>query len=129
MEDKKIIQTYINNFRRRLSPHLKPGVGMTCDIHPVKESGAILEFSLGPGLASGDQFEVPSATVTSALSSIQQSAFGGHLEGFKFAGTNVLLEKNHRIILIKDDSLSEWDDNAAKIDISKIFLKPSKGNK
>lgn len=126
MKDKKTIQTYVNNFRRRLSSHLKPGIGLTCDIHPAEEGGAILEFSLGPSIENDDRYQETSATVSTALSSIPQHAFGGNLEGFKFSGTNVVMEKD-RIILIKDDSPSEWSDSAAEDDIFKILPKPSGG--
>jgi hypothetical protein len=126
MKDKKTIQTYVNNFRRRLSSHLKPGIGLTCDIHPAEEGGAILEFSLGPSIENDDRYQETSETVSTALSTIPQHAFGGNLEGFKFSGTNVVME-NDRIIFIKDDSPSEWSDDAAENDVFKILPKPSGG--
>jgi len=99
MEDKKTIQTYVNNFRRHLSPNLKPGVGVSCSVHPAEEGGAILEFSLGPSIENIDEYQETSATVSGALSSIPQNAFGGNLESFRFSGTNVIMEKE-RIIFI-----------------------------
>lgn len=126
MKDKKTIQTYVNNFRRRLSSHLKPGIGLMCNIHPAEEGGAILEFSLGPSIENDDRYQETSSTANTALSSISQNAFGGNLEGFKFSGTNVIMEDG-RIILIKDDSPSEWSDAAAKNDVFKILPKPSGG--
>jgi len=128
MKDKKTIQTYVNNFRRRLSPHLKPGVGVSCSVHPAEEGGAIVEFSLGPSIENTDKYQNISTTVSGALSSIPQKAFGGNLEGFRFAGTNVIMEKD-RIIFIKDDSPSEWSDEAAEKDILSILSKPSGGVK
>ena len=128
MKDKKTIQTYVNNFRRRLSPHLKPGVGVSCSVHPAEEGGAILEFSLGPSIEHTDKYQEISTTVSGALASIPQHAFGGNLEGFRFAGTNVIMEKD-RIIFIKDDSPSEWGDDATEKDILSILPKPSRGDK
>lgn len=128
MKDKKTIQTYVNNFRRRLSPHLKQGVGVSCNVHPAEEGGAILEFSLGPSIENTDEYHEISTTVSGALSSIPQSAFGGNLDGFRFAGTNVIMEKD-RIIFIKDNSPSEWGDDAAAKDISSVLSKPSGGDK
>ncbi len=128
MKDKKTIQTYVNNFRRRLSPHLKPGVGVSCSVHPAEEGGAILEFSLGPSIENTDKYQEISTTVSGALTSIPQNAFGGNLAGFRFAGTNVIMEKD-RIIFIKDDSPSEWGDDAAEKDILSILSKPSGGDK
>lgn len=128
MKDKKTIQTYVNNFRRRLSPYLKPGVGLSCTVHPAEEGGAILEFSLGPSIVNTDLYQESGTTVSGSLASIPQHAFGGNLEGFRFAGTNVIMEKD-RIILIKDDSPSEWSDDAAEMDVSRIFPKPSGASK
>jgi len=128
MKDKKTIQTYVNNFRRRLSPHLKPGFGISCTVHPAEKDGAILEFSLGPSIENTDEYEEINTTVSGALTSIPQKAFGGNLEGFRFTGTNVIMEKD-RIIFIKDDSPSEWSDAAAERDLVKILSKPSGGAK
>jgi hypothetical protein len=128
MKDKKTIQTYVNNFRRRLSPYLKPGIGLVSNIHPADEGGAIIEFSIGPSIENDDNYQVTTTTVSGALSTIPQHAFGGNLDGFKFSGTNLIMEPN-RIILIKDDSPSEWSDEAAKTDVSKILPKSSGGSK
>ena len=127
MKDKRTIQTYINNFRRRISPYLKPGIGLASEVHPAEEGGAILEFSIGPGLENDDKYQEVSATVSQALATIPQHTFSGHLEGFKFSGTNLIMEDN-RIIVIKDDSISEWDDKAAQSDVLKLLPK-SKGGK
>jgi len=124
MKDKKMIQTYVNNFRRRISSHLKPGIGIHCSVHPSEEGGAILEFHLGQGIENTDEYQEISPNLSGALSAIPQRAFGGNLEGFRFAGTNLIMEKD-RIVFIKDDSPSEWNDDAAKNDISKILNKPS----
>ena len=128
MKDKKTIQTYVNNFRRRLSSHLKPGIGLSCNVHPADEGGAILEFYLGPSIENDDNYQEVSATVSGALASIPQHAFGGNLKGFRFAGTNVIMEKD-RIIFIKDDTPSEWSDAAAEKDVFRILAKPSGGSK
>jgi len=128
MKDKKTIQTYVNNFRRRITPYLKPGIGLLCEINPADEGGAILEFSFAPSIENDDKYKTMSPSVSGALASIPQHAFGGNLEGFKFAGTNVIMEKD-RIIFIKDDSPSEWSDDAAQKDVSKILSNPSGGSK
>ena len=128
MKDKKTIQIYVNNFRRRLSPHLKPGIGLSCNVHPAEEGGAILEFFLGTALENDDDYHATSATMSGALASIPQHAFSGNLKNFKFSGTNVIMEKD-RIIFIKDDSASVWSDDAAEKDVLKILPKPSGGSK
>ncbi|AMM40374.1 hypothetical protein HS1_000568 [Candidatus Desulfofervidus auxilii] len=122
MPDKTTIQEYINNFRRRLARFLKPGIGVTCNVYPAKSGGAILEFTIGPGLKNDDVYQEVSQTLSKILSKIKQRAFGGNLDGFIFRGTNVILEDN-RIIFIKDDSPSEWTDKAAAHDLERILPK------
>ncbi len=127
MQDTKIIQSYINNFRRHLSPYLKPGVGLACKVIPVEAEGAILEFSLGPDFKNEDKYLSPEDTVNAALKNIQQRMFGGNLDALRFAGTNISMEPN-RIILIKgEDKFSEWDDNGARNDVSRIVAPPPMG--
>jgi len=119
MIDKSVVQTYINNFRRRLAPFLRPGVGLKCLVHPVEVGGAILEFGIGPGIENDDVYQPQRQTIGRALSGIEQHAFGGNLEGFRFGGTNVILEKD-KLIFIKDESSSEWSDAAAERDVSRV---------
>jgi hypothetical protein len=127
MTDKKVMQEYINNFRRKISRFLKPGIGLTCIVYPVEKSGAILEFTIGPGVENADKYMKVSPTVGNALSNIKQHAFGGNLDAFVFGGTNVILEAN-RIIFIKDNSQSEWSDKAAQQDVDRVQQVPQGAN-
>ena len=126
MTEKKIIQEYINNFRRRITRFLKPGIGLACNVYAAESGGAILEFTMGQALGNDDIYKESSSTVGNALSKITQRAFGGNLEGFVFGGTNVILEDN-RIIFIKDDQLSEWTDQAAQHDLGRVLPKSQGG--
>lgn len=122
MIQKNIIQSYINNFRRRIAAYLRPGVGLSCIVHPSESDGAILEFQLGPAIENDDVYRNVAATIGKALSGIEQRAFGGNLDGFHFGGTNLILEPN-KIILIKDESESEWNDSAAEKDVERVVPK------
>lgn len=127
MNDKNTIQSYINNFRRHLSPYLKPNIGLSCNVYPAESDGAILEFTIGPGVVNVDNFNVNEATVNDALTKIPQRGFGGNLKGFHFGGTNVVMEDN-RIILIKgEDSGSVWSDQAAREDVNRILPQSARG--
>jgi len=117
--DKKKYQNYINNFRRRLTPYLKPGIGLTCNIYPSQDGGGILEFVMGKAVENDDTYKEISNSIGTALSNIEQKAFSGNLESFIFSGTNTILE-NNRIILIKDADTNEWSDEAAKRDVDKL---------
>ena len=126
MKNKQTIQEYINNFRRRLAPYLRPGIGLACTVFPANSQGAILEFKIGPGISNTDEFRPESETVNEALTGIEQRAFGGNLSGFKFGGTNAIMEDN-RIILVKgEDDPSQWNDSAADADVKRI-LPPANG--
>lgn len=126
MKKKKILQTYINNFRRHLTPNLRPGIGLACKVFPVKKDGAILEFTLG-AVENDDEYAVVSETVNVALENIQQKMVGGNLSGIKFGGTNISME-SERIVLIKgedDDSL--WNDAGAKGDVQRLLQGSKRG--
>lgn len=120
MIPKTTVQDYINNFRRRLTPFLRPGIGLACLVHPADVGGVILEFTVGPQIENDDVYAAAAPTLGKALSGIEQHAFGGNFEGFNFAGTNYVLERD-KIILIKDESISEWNDAAAARDVDKLL--------
>lgn len=128
MNKPSTIQQYINNFRRHLAPYLRPGIGLACNILPAEAAGAILQFTIGPNIANGDVFHPASKTVNEALSKLSQRAFGGNLDGFRFGGTNVIMEEN-RIIFIKgEDNEEQWNDQAAAEDVKRL-LPPEQGGK
>ena len=106
MEDNEIIQNYINNFRIQISGVLKPNIGIASVVYPC-DDGAIIEFRFGKGIKSSDMYKDSYEKISDALATIEQKAFGGNLESFRFSGTNYIMEF-HRLILIKDNSLSEW---------------------
>lgn len=126
--DKKKYQSYINNFRRRLAAYLKPGIGLTCNIYPSEDGGGILEFLMADAAENDDIYKEVKRTIGSALSNIEQKAFGGNLEGFNFGGTNTILEIN-RIILIKDSNPNEWSDKAADKDVNNLVKRPQGAKK
>jgi hypothetical protein len=122
MEDQDKIRSYVDKFRGKFSPHLKPGVGMTCTIYPSTQSGAILEFSLGPDQPNVDNFMPSGTTVTASLQQIDQRGFSGNLSGVTFAGTNTILEPPNRIILIKGgDGPDDWGEEATEVDVNRIL--------
>lgn len=127
MNDRKIIQHYINSFRIYISLDLRPGVGLSCNIYPVRGPGAILEFSLGEGTPNSETYLSDFTSVNEALKAIKQTSIGGQLDGLNFGGTNILMEEN-RIILIKgDDEVGTWDSEAARHDVIRaVSSKPEK---
>jgi len=119
-ENKETIQSYINNFRRQISQYLRPGIGIECTAHPAQQGGGVLVFRFGIGVENIDDYKKATSSLSSALSGIEQHAFGGNLKGFTFKGTNLLMEKD-KIILIKDEEKKEWSSEAALKDIHSIL--------
>ena len=117
---KKLIQRYINNFRRRLAGNLLPGIGMTCKVYPAEEGGAVIVFLLGKDFENIDLYNQKSSTLGRALKNVPQSAFGGHIENLRFSGTGTILEPG-KVIFIKDNQHQEWTDRAAKKDVEAVF--------
>lgn len=120
MEDKKVIQAYIDNFRFQLSGLIKPEIGIDAVVFPCKEEGAIIEFLFGKDKESTNEFKESFARISDALGVIEQKAFGGDLEAFRFSGTNYIMEF-HRLILIKDNAPSEWTMKQAHDDALKFI--------
>ncbi|WP_157942231.1 hypothetical protein [Salinibacter altiplanensis] len=121
MNDRNVIQNFVNNFRKQIYPYLRSGAGIKCTIYPAVEEGAILEFSVGEHEVNTDKYLDDYSTVNEAIKSIKQSAFGGDMDAFNFEGTNYILE-DKRIILIKgSDSEKYWGENAAMNDVKEII--------
>jgi hypothetical protein len=120
MENRETLQNYVNNFRRNVSPYLKPNIGIQANIYPCSQDGAIIEIKFIPSGTSCDNYESTSGTLSAALSSVNQNAFAGSLSSFHFSGTNLIMDPN-RIILIKDNSLNQWDEQQARKDIKAIL--------
>ena len=125
MEDKGKIQDYVNSFRSLMGGHLRPQVGMKFNLFPVITSGALVEIELAPHRQNEEVYYPPSTTLSEALSKIKQKAFGGDTSGFRFSGTNVILDQG-RIVLIKgDDDDLAWSVIGAKKDIDFIMKSSS----
>ena len=120
MIDKELIQDYLNNFRYQISGVLNPDIEISSVVYPCKEDGAIIEFRFGKGIKSVDEYKKPFNRIADALATIKQRAFGGELVSFKFSGTNYIMEF-HRLILIKDNSPSEWTMKQANKDALKFI--------
>jgi len=120
MQDQMTIQRYINNFRRHLSPNLKPGIGLSCKAYPVVGEGAVLEFKIGENISNSDQFEKNFETVNAVLKIVPQKMVGGNIDAIWFAGTNISMEQNRIIIIKGDDNIDQWNDEGAQRDVQNI---------
>jgi len=121
MIDKEVIQNYINNFKTQISRALKYDIEISSVVYPCKEDGAIIEFKFGKGIKSVDEYKKPFNRIADALAIIEQRAFAGELASFNFLGTNYIMEFL-RLILIKDNSPSEWTMKQAHKDARKFII-------
>jgi len=120
MKDQKIIQRYINNFRRHLSLHLKSGIGLSCKAYPVVSQGAVLEFTIGENISNSDQFEKNFETVNAVLKVVPQKMVGGNIDAIWFAGTSMSMEQNRIVIIKGEDDIDQWNDECAHRDVQNI---------
>ncbi|MBN3033583.1 MAG: hypothetical protein JW873_05755 [Candidatus Saganbacteria bacterium] len=121
MDDKEVLQNYVNNFRRNVSSHLKPNIGIQTNIYPCLKDGAIIEVKFIPSGTSCDNYEETSGALSNALNNINQNAFQGTLSSFHFSGTNFVMDPN-RVILIKDDSPNQWNEQRVQEDVKTILF-------
>ncbi|MBU1208085.1 MAG: hypothetical protein KKH04_14340 [Proteobacteria bacterium] len=121
MHDYETIQAYVNNFRRHISPNLKPGIGLSCKIYPAQRGGAVLEFSIGPNIANEDHFEAAMESVNAILKVVPQRMVGGNIDALRFGGTNISMEPNRILIIKGEDIATLWSDEGAQSDVEKII--------
>ncbi len=121
MREKAQAQKYVNNFRRRMTRYLRPDIGMRVIVHPAAAGGGVVEVEFSEVVENDDEFRPPAPTVNDVLKAIPQNAFGGNLDGFRFEGTNIVMEPG-RVLLIKGtDDRGEWDQKAAERDTRRIL--------
>jgi hypothetical protein len=121
METRTVLQDYVNNFRRRISRVLKPGIGLSAKVYPAQQGGAVIQFSFEPSGSNDDDFEPVSQSVNEILKAVPQNLVGGNIDAVKFKGTNISMEPKRILIIKGEDDLSEWDDEAARRDFERII--------
>ena len=116
-----MIQDYVNNFRRRISKLLKPGIGLSVTIHPVRAGGAVIEFFPRPSAPNLDEYRRSVENVNQVLKEIPQQMAGGNIDAIRFAGTNISMEPDRILIIKGEDDPAEWDDEATRRDFARIL--------
>lgn len=120
--EKQDVQKYINNFRRLFSSYLKPNVSIQSTVYPF-EKGAIIVFELNVNSLNKDDIRTSSNDIYEAFKRTNLFENDKNEPLHSFAGTNIILIKN-KIVLIKDNNLSEWTLDKVENDIEKI-VKPT----
>jgi len=123
--EQNVIQRYINEFRKYITPNLKPNIGLEIDIYNCGSEGAVLIIFFKPGGKSNDKEIDNYNSIADVLNSINQNFIGGNMSGVVFGGTNMMMDRG-RVVMIKDSSKDEWSSSQLKEDLRKIFQPPSK---
>ena len=123
---REAVQSYVNSFRKFLSMYMKPGLGVKCVVRPARDGGAVIVFEMADHEGNQDTYKMIAPSVNKALSRVRQKAFGGNLDGFKFKGTNIIMEGNG-IVVIKDGNPEEWTEDAARSDVERVVPRQFRG--
>jgi len=120
------INRYIDNFRKWLTPYIKPNVSTDIDIYNCGSEGALLVVNFKPSGKNREQVHNNFTSISKALQSQNQSFISGD-SIFQFHGTNLFMDPE-KIFIIKEDNYDEWTDRKSKEDVEKIINKPSDTN-
>lgn len=123
--DQDIIQRYVNEFRKHITPSLKSNIGLEIDIYNCGKEGAVLIVFFKPGGKSIDKEISNLNSIADVLKSINPNFISGNMSGVAFGGTNMLMQQD-KIVLIKENNINEWSNMKLKDDLKKIFQPPSK---
>ena len=119
--DRNIIQSYLNNFRIYLSPHLKKDVGVKATVWP-HDSGVIIRFELEVGGVNKEEFKHPTPTLLDALhkANVDLPDALNSYHKVLFAGTNMVLRGKY-IFFIKDLEPGTWSEDQAATDVINLI--------
>ncbi len=113
--ERTTIQNYINNFRTHISRFLKENVGLKTIVYPY-HNGAVLIFEPGVNTPNNDEYKKEVPTINDAL--MKTNLFEKEILNLSisFSGTYRLPIPN-KLIILKDDSESEWTSSKAEKDV------------
>ena len=113
--ERTTIQNYINNFRTHISRFLKENVGLKTIVYPY-HNGAVLIFEPGVNMPNNDEYKKEVPTINDAL--MKTNLFEKEILNLSisFSGTYRLPIPN-KLIILKDDSESEWTSLKAEKDV------------
>lgn len=115
--DKPTISRYLNSFRIAFSKYLKGGVGLQSTVFPFP-NGVVIVIEVDFELQAKDVFRSDSASLHDALE--RTNLFAEVPSKTEIPGTFIILHRN-KILLIKTDDLSQWNQSRVDTDIEIIF--------
>lgn len=116
--DEAIIRRYLNNFRREISPLLKSGVGMHIQAYNYS-AGCVIVAQLGIDINAEDTIQ-PSQNLSDALSRTDLFDLSNLPDNTTIHKSQFFLSRD-KIILIKNDNPTDWDDRSVRQDVKHIL--------
>ena len=112
---------YLAKFESIFKKILRPDVNFDVVAIVSNKDGALIFFEFKRQEEGRFQYKLINEPIAIALQSLPQRAFGGDLSGVKFAGKNVIAERNRLIIIKGDNSKTSWSqDEAVKDAIEEV---------
>lgn len=112
--ERTLINNYLSNFRRLVSPFLKQDVSLKSIVYPFKEGALIIvEFNY-EGNGNND-FRSESADIQEALR--RSNLFEDPENAKEVEGTKLFIQKN-KLIALKGSKDSNWNATSAKSDVT-----------
>lgn len=108
-----IIQQYINNYRRLITPFLNAGIGLESKIYRF-EGGTLIVFKAGQNIPSNDENCPMSATLNEAMS--RTGIFSPPEKALTVRGT-VLAALGEYTVIAKDNNVEQWTLSQAQADV------------
>lgn len=132
-EDRKIIQFYLNNFKKNYISYVNPTISLLLRAVPYAQ-GVVLEINYEQFGQYKDEIvdeiqpnvdqalKLLNIKSTELLDSEKQQLYDKGLEKdlLIFSGTN-FFGTNDKVYIIKDNSLNLWTEKAARKDVNKIL--------
>ena len=116
--DEAIIRRYLNNFRREISPLLKSGVGMHIQAYNYN-AGCVIVARLGIDINADDTIQ-PSQNLKHALAETDLFDLSNLPDNATIHKSQFFLSRD-KIILIKNDNPTDWDDSSVRQDVKHIL--------
>ena len=111
--ERTLINNYLSNFRRLISPFLKEDVSLKTVVYPF-EKGSLIVFEFNYDGNGNTDFRSESKSIQDALR--RSNLFEDPENASDIEGTKCFVQKN-KLITMKGCKESNWDASSAKSDV------------
>lgn len=115
--ERALINNYLSNFRRLVSPFLKQDVSLKSVVYPFKK-GALIVVEFNYDGNGNTDYRSQSENIQEALR--RSNLFEDPENASDIDGTKLFIQKN-KLIALKGESDSNWDAVSAKSDVTSFI--------